>query len=206
MKKDATESVVCAVVAQAALPASAQQLTWTLESRLVIASLSKGADMAAALTPLLPRCERVTVMLTPAPGADAAARKQFSNLIKRLAAIGKAGRCEAAATGGRAAYLLPPCACAEAQLAAAGARAPAEAPWLLVLVLTALPSRAAAPPAPAALPSVVQPVSAAAAPPLRAARLSEDHSVRAWMCVGCDSLAPACQDFMQHLHAYTPLA
>jgi hypothetical protein len=159
-----------------------------LSATLTTADATSGADLAATLTPLLPRWERVAVLLRPAPSADAAARAAFAALVRTLQKSGKAARCKAAASSGRDAYLVPPGTFADAQLAAAGAPAALAAaePALFAFVLAPKPcaAQAASHAASLATPPAVA-CAASAPPPQHPSSCSADDSL------GCAAAAVA---------------
>jgi hypothetical protein len=140
------DDALCALAAHA--PPGACPADWTLLDALALSGLTKGADVAAALAPLLRSSalgsdaslsQPPLLLLSPATGADAASRGRFGRLVARLATNGKAAFCSAAGSSGSAAYLVAGgTAFADAQLAAAATMPDKQhtaAPYLLALVL-----------------------------------------------------------------------
>jgi hypothetical protein len=109
--KDGSPNAICALAAHIALPHTPHphphahpQPAWALPPSLTLTSLTAGGDVAAALAPAAAAWARAPVLLRPAAGADGDARRRLARLVARLAAAGKAARCDA---GGRVAYLAP---------------------------------------------------------------------------------------------------
>jgi hypothetical protein len=137
------DDALCALTAHVASSGAAAAVppSWTLADALHVRALTKGADAAAVLRPLLPRCERI-VLLLRFDGEDETQQRRFGRFVSRLAEAGKAAHvASACADGSRAAYLLPPGDMAEELLSAlcsAGAALPAErpaGPYLLMLLM-----------------------------------------------------------------------